>query len=162
MKHVRIYKRELEPATTALAAWIQTLRFGLLSTRLGMVKGVIAPLAQGVYYDREALIDDHAVWDVTGDGAGEQRVKRMKPYLRGGEVVGEEVVLKDSQKFQKALRDMMQEEITIEIPFLFTEQDVKDSDKNINKENKNPPVVDFGALLCLYEGSARVVDAEQQ
>lgn len=155
MEKILIKKRELEPAAAALAAWLQCVRLGLLSSRIGMVKGIIGTLAEGVYHDRNALIDDHAIWDEKVEPSGTTYARRMKEYTRNGEKVAEEVVFKDPRAFQKDINEMMSQEIEVEVPFLFTEQDIKDSEKAPPKDAKNLPVVDFGALLCLFRDTAR-------
>lgn len=161
MDRILIKKSELEPAANNLAAWLQSVRLGLLSSRIGMVKGIIAPLAEGVYHDRDALIDTHAVWDQTGEGDDAIFSRRMKEYLVNGQKVGEEVIFKDPREFQKAVREMMAVDITVDVPFLFEEKDIKEAAGLAPKSGKELPTVDFGALRCLFKTTARFAPADQ-
>lgn len=156
-----IKKAELEPAATHLQAWIQNIRLGLISSQIGVLKGIVTPLAQGVYYDKEALIDEHVVWDVTGEGEGEQRARKLKEFFVNGQKVGEEAVFKDPPAFQKAIQKLLAEDVVVDVPYLLEEKHIKESERLMPKDPKGLPTVDFGALLCLFKNTARIVPEGQ-
>lgn len=155
---IKCRKGYMEPASMALDAWIKNLRLGTMSAQIGSVKGVITPLAQGVYYDKEDLLDQHAQVEVTGEGEGAVRKRIVEPLVVNGQKVGERVLLKDDYAYNKALRVLLDEELIVDVPLLFEDKHIGLSERAIAKVTTDLPSVDFGALRCLWMGTAVPVE----
>src|SRR3954469_5282603 len=107
---VMIPRFAIEPVAAALENWVKWLRIGTLSASIGTIKGSIVPMAQGVYYDREALIDAHAIWESFGEGEGEYKKRKVTVDKNdNGTVVREEVVFRDPREFARAMRAFVSE-----------------------------------------------------
>lgn len=145
----------------ALDAWIKNLRLGTMSALVGSVKGVVYPYAQGVYYDKEDLTDEHVLFETVGEGEAEQRKRKVEPLIVNGEKRGEKVLLRDESKYNKALREFFEEEVVIDVPALFEDKHIGLSERAAPKVTTDLPPVDFGALRCLWTGTAKLVDPPQ-
>lgn len=164
MPRVLIRNADLEACVGALDAWVKWLRPGTLAAQLGAVKGALVPFAQGVYYDREALIDDCSVWTTTGEGDQQSKARKTTPHFDGNGVkVGESVVMRDQREFAKRLRELMEQEQTIDVPYLLEQKHIDATASQLVKDTTGLPVVDFAALRVVMKDSAKLAtDGAQQ
>jgi hypothetical protein len=146
-----------EPLALQLDYWIKWLRPGTLSAKIGAIKGAIMPMTQGVYYDREAIIDEHAVWDTVGEGETVTVKRRIEEYRNDkGTKVAESVVMKDPRIFNKAMRAYLDTEQPVEVPFLIEEKWFTEQVAQLAKDQMGLAPVDFGALRYVREGYAKI------
>ncbi len=139
----------LEPLAGALDAWIKWLRPGTLSAKIGTLKGEILPMVQGVYYDREALIDEHAEWE-----EGKRKVE--KTLGAKGELLREEVIMTDPRKFVTEMRAFLNIEQPVMLPYLMEEKWIEEQAKQLVKDQMGLTAVDFGALRYIRIGYAKI------
>ena len=154
---VLIPNSRIEPLVTNLDHWIKWLRPSTLSAKIGAIKGALMPMAQAVYYDREALIDDHCLWDVKGEGEGESRSRKVEQTKNiQGVLIREEVILKDSKKFSEAMREFLGKEQPVELPFLAEQKWFAEQGTLLVKDQTGLIPPDFGPMRYILEGQAKL------
>jgi hypothetical protein len=168
MPRVRVPKGELENVARQLDNWVRSLRIGTLQATIGQVKGAILPFAQGFHYDREDLYDQLAVWvdekgaPVVAPVEGEEapvRVRKATPIEVNGQKVGEQIVFRDPSAARTRLRALADEEVIVDIPALLDDKMVTQSTTQAaSKDWSVLPIVDFGALRCLWQGTANIAN----
>lgn len=146
----------IEPLVSSLDNWIRWLRPGTLSAKIGAIKGAIMPMAQGVYYDREALIDEHSAWDTAGEGEGQVRSRKVHQIKNlQGAVIREEVIMRDSQKFNLAMRDFVKQEQPVELPYLMKDEWIQQQSAQLVKDQMGLTPPDYGPMRYILEGMAK-------
>lgn len=108
---------ELLALNAALETAQQWIVPGELSLQLSLTQIGIERECRAVAKEVQKLQELHA--RRTEDGAMQE-----KPILRGGEQVGAEIVMKDRLAFDKAYRELMERDVTIEIPALLKPADL--------------------------------------
>lgn len=161
---VLIPNAALEAVATSLDNWIKWLRPGTLSAKIGALKGAVLPMAQGVYYDREALLDEHAVWDQTpasegGDPIFTRRVKQDKSD--NGTVLREAIVFKDPRKYNSAMRAFLLKEQPVVLPYLVEEKWFTDQAMQLVKDQMGLVPPDFAPLNYIRELTKKLANGDQ-
>lgn len=160
---VLIPKFALEGIAASIDAWVKALRLGTLQAEIGALKGPLIPMGQGVYYDREALIDEHAVWETVGDGEGAYTKRKVIQDLNDkGVIIREEVVFKDPRAFAKAMRDFLKEEVPVALPYLMKDEWITKSVAQLAKDQMGLAAVDFGALQYVRQEFAKLQKSTEE
>jgi hypothetical protein len=131
----------IEPLVQQLDNWIKWLRPGTLSAKVGAIKGALMPMAQGVYYDREALFDEHAVWETLTEGENTTTKRKVDEFRNDkGTKLGEQPV---------------------EVPFLMEEKWLVEQTTQLVKDQMGLAPVDFGMLRYIQPAFAKTRHSEQ-